>query len=237
MGCWVIQTGTMQVTPSEVDETLLLHPDVEDAATFPVADAKFDAVVGAVVVLRPGAFLRPRDLKWFVSTHLSCFKVPQRIVIADSIPAVPRRALAQALGLASSVCASSIFSIQEKGRGAPLYVVGASEGLRIRSERPVFGIREPEIAQLPPPHTLEHVAANCVHALRRFQADGPYALAASEASRAVAIEMARQLEQAAESVDFVALFKSSGVAGPRLPYDRRHSWAGRAVDAALVAVE
>src|SRR5579883_1684139 len=227
----------MEVSPVEVDEAMLLHPDVEQVATFPVADAKFGSVVACAVVLRKGSTARARDLKWFAGMHLASFKVPQRIVLVDSMPAVARCEMAQALGLPAATQRSLVFPIQPEGQGSPVYFVGATRDVRLRSERPVYGILEPEIAQLPPPHTLEHVAAECVHALRRVQPDGPYALAASDGSRRLAIEMARQLEQAGESVDFVALLKSRGFAGPNLPYDRRHSWAGRTVDAALVGVQ
>jgi hypothetical protein len=223
----------MEIAPAEVDEVLLSHPAVDQAVTFPVPDAKFGECVAVVVVLRPGAKVRPRDLKWFAFTHLASHKIPQRIVMLDSIPRVARRALARLLGFRERFQPSRVFPIQPDGIGEPLFVIGDAA---VRSDRPVFGIREPDPAELPPPHTLEHAAAECVHALRRFQPEGPYALAASEASRSLALEMARQIEQTGERIEFVALVRSKSTAPRMLAYDRRHSWTGRTVNAGLARV-
>jgi hypothetical protein len=232
-----IQNGALDVSPVEVDEVLLSHPDVDQAMTFPVPDVKFGESVAAAVVLRPGASIRPRDLKWFAFMHLASYKIPQRIFVMDSIPGVARRGLARVLGLRASQGNAAVVPIRIDGAGAPLFVVGAADDFRSALDRPVFGIREPDLAHLPPPHTVEHVAAECVHALRRFQAEGPYALGATDASRGVALEMARQLEQAGERVDFVALFGPDQKGRSKLRYDRRHSWPGRTVYVGFASVQ
>ncbi len=224
-----IKVGSLRVFPHEVDQVLLAHPDVAHALTFPIPDAKFGESIGAAVVLREGAIVQARELKWFAFTHLASHKIPHRMVMLESIPMVERSMMAEALGWKPAGGASSVFCIQP-GEGAPLYVVGAQREFRIRSQQPVWGIREPDLAQLPPPHTVEHVAAECVHALRRFQPEGPYRLGAADRSRSVALEMARQLEQAGERIEFVALLGRGEFNGPQLRYDRRHSWTGRMVD-------
>jgi hypothetical protein len=223
------------VYPFEVEEALLAHPDVDEAVSFPVPDAKFGASVAAAVVLRSGANVRTRDLKWFAFTHLASYKVPQRLIVMDAIPKVDREALAQILGLARGTPSATIIPIRTDGSGSPIFVVGEADGSRLRTHRSVYRI---DLSQLAPPHTVEHAAAECVHAVRRVQPEGPYTLAAAEGARSVAIEMARQLEQAAEYVEFVALLKSGG-RGPQreLRYDRRHSWPGRTIDAHLAGVE
>src|SRR5262249_8263262 len=96
-----IRYGTMCVSPFEVDQALLLHPDVAAAAAFPVPDGRFGETVAAAVVLRDGASVEPRDLKWFAFTHLATHKVPQRILFVDSIPKLARRKLAGVFGLGS----------------------------------------------------------------------------------------------------------------------------------------
>ncbi|GEM_PF-3748545 len=224
----------MEVYPREIERVLLLHPDVERAVAFPIPDAKFGETAGAAVVLYPGATVLPRDLKWFAFTHLAAHRIPQHVLVLDSIPPVAREELARVLGL-GSLPAAAVVPIKPPGPGSPIFIVGPAQD--VHADRPVFGIREPDLAQMPPPHTVEHAAALCIHALRRFQADGPYALGASEASRAVAVEMARQLEQAGEQVEFVAVFKSGGTPQTVLPPDRPHSWAGRILNASLAAVE
>ena len=238
--CWgnldaSIRNGTLKVSPVEVDQTLLLHPDVDEAVTFPVPDAKFGESVAAAIVLRKGASIRSRDLKWFAFTHLPSHKIPQRLLVLDAIPRVARDALARALGLTATARPASVYVIQTHGDGVPLFVVGAIP--EVRSSRPIFRICEPDLSTIPQPHTVEHVAAECVHALRRFQPDGPYALGASHASRGIAIEMARQIEQTGDRIEFVALFKSEAEdARPHLPYDRRHSWPGRTIDVGVAGI-
>ena len=213
-----------------------MHPDVEDAATFPIPDAKFGSVIGCAVVLRGGATVRARDLKWFATTHLQSFKVPQRIVMVQSIPAAGRARMAESLGIAHRSQACSIFKMKGEGEGAPVYVIGAKEEPRFRSGRPLYGIVVPEISKLPPPRTIEHAAAECIHTIRTFQPDGPYALASPPASREIAIEIARQIELAGEPVEFVAIV--AGEWEPRaFPGNRRRLWAGRTVDAAFVGIE
>ena len=53
----VINRGGQKVAPGEVEEVLLSHPDVVEAAVFSVPHARLGADVAAAVVLRPGATL------------------------------------------------------------------------------------------------------------------------------------------------------------------------------------
>jgi hypothetical protein len=101
-----------------------------------------------------------------------------------------------------------------KSRGAPLVLMAPglayrSLAKRLDSMNPVIGITPPSLEILPPPHTIEHVAAECVRMLRRYRAHGPYALAGWRSEGLIALEMARLLEQEGESVAFVALLNAS----------------------------
>jgi Thioesterase domain len=80
---------------------------------------------------------------------------------------------------------------------------------RLDSHYPVIGITPPSLEHLPPPHTIEHVAAECVRMLRRYRPEGPYALAGWRAEGLVALEMARFLEEDGEKVTFVAMLDAS----------------------------
>ena len=51
----MIVTGGENVLPAEVEEVLLRHPDVADAAVVGRADPEWQEAVAAVVVLRDGA--------------------------------------------------------------------------------------------------------------------------------------------------------------------------------------
>lgn len=103
--------------------------------------------------------------------------------------------------------------------GLPLVLIASTAAFRRLSARldpdhPVIGITPPSLEHLPPPHTIEHIAADCVRALRRYRPRGPYALAGWKAEGLVALEMARLLEEEGESVAFVAMLDASGLVSP-----------------------
>jgi hypothetical protein len=103
---------------------------------------------------------------------------------------------------------AQIFAIRP-GDGIPLFVVAPQEidvARAVDAHRAVYGIAAPDLTHLSQPHTIEHIAAECVRALRSFRPSGPYALGGWQADGVVAIEMARQLETEGEEIDFVALF-------------------------------
>lgn len=85
----VINRGGEKVSPREVEEVLLSHPAVSEAAVFSIPDAKLGENVGAAVVLKPGEKIAAEDLKRFVSGHLAYFKVPARLWPVSEIPKGP----------------------------------------------------------------------------------------------------------------------------------------------------
>jgi acyl-CoA synthetase (AMP-forming)/AMP-acid ligase II len=100
----IIDRGGEKISPREVDDVLLDHPSVLEAATFPLAHPVLVQEVAAAVVLRPGASLAPHDLRVFAAERLAGFKVPSRVVVVDAIPKGPtgklqRDRLAEQLGL------------------------------------------------------------------------------------------------------------------------------------------
>jgi acyl-CoA synthetase (AMP-forming)/AMP-acid ligase II/acyl carrier protein len=101
----VINRGGQKVAPGEVEEALLSHPDVLEAAAFSIPHARLGADVAAAVVLRPGATLSAPKLRDFVRKRLASFKVPGLIRIVPDIPKggggkIKRAELAAALSLA-----------------------------------------------------------------------------------------------------------------------------------------
>jgi acyl-CoA synthetase (AMP-forming)/AMP-acid ligase II/acyl carrier protein len=82
----VINRGGQKVAPGEVEEALLSHPDVVEAAAFPVPHARLGADVGAAVVLRSQATADAHKLRDFVRKRLAGFKVPGLIRIVPAIP-------------------------------------------------------------------------------------------------------------------------------------------------------
>ncbi|TFD70860.1 long-chain-fatty-acid--CoA ligase [Cryobacterium gelidum] len=82
----LIITGGFNVSPSEVEETLLSHPDINDAATVGLPSPNGGEDVVAVVVLRSGAELDVTAVREYCRTRLSAYKVPRRIVEVDDLP-------------------------------------------------------------------------------------------------------------------------------------------------------
>ena len=80
----LINRGGEKIAPSEIDDVLLAHPAVAQAAAFGVPDAKYGEEVWAAVVLKGDA--DAERLQAFCRTHLADFKVPKVIRIVSAIP-------------------------------------------------------------------------------------------------------------------------------------------------------
>jgi acyl-CoA synthetase (AMP-forming)/AMP-acid ligase II len=102
----IINRGGEKIAPVEVDEALLEHPAVLQAVTFAVPHPRLGEAVAAAVILRPGAAASEAELRAFAAERLADFKVPDRVLIVDTLPKGPtgklqRIGLAQKLGLAT----------------------------------------------------------------------------------------------------------------------------------------
>lgn len=81
----LIIVGGFNVAPSQVEEQLLAHPDVDAAAVIGVPSPSGEEVVAAVV-LRDGAAFDPEALRAFCRARLTPYKVPKRIVRVSELP-------------------------------------------------------------------------------------------------------------------------------------------------------
>jgi acyl carrier protein len=82
----VIHKGGQKVAPAEVEGALLSHPDVIEAAVFPVPHGRLGADVAAVVVLRQDTKVSAEGLRDFARERLAGFKVPGLIRFVPEIP-------------------------------------------------------------------------------------------------------------------------------------------------------
>ena len=104
----IINRGGEKIAPREVDEVLLTHPAIAEAATFALPHASLGEDVAAVVVFRPGMTVSKAELIGFVSKRLAYFKVPRSIYFVESLPKgaggkLQRNMLAQRLNDAVAV--------------------------------------------------------------------------------------------------------------------------------------
>jgi len=97
-----INRGGEKISPLEIDEALLKHPDISEAVAFGVPHDTLGEDIAAAVVLRTGAKIGPNEIRAFLRDHIAPFKVPRRLLIVDQIPKGPtgkiqRRKLGEAL--------------------------------------------------------------------------------------------------------------------------------------------
>ncbi len=82
----MIVSGGENVYPAEIEECLLTHPAVAEAAVVGVDDEEFGQRLKAFVILAPGAHATEDDLKQWVRDHLARFKTPRDVVFLDILP-------------------------------------------------------------------------------------------------------------------------------------------------------
>ncbi|MBT4934435.1 MAG: AMP-binding protein [Rhodospirillaceae bacterium] len=102
----IINRGGEKISPREVDEVLLDHPDIAQIVTFAMPHDKLGEEVAAAVVLNEGSEADERSIRDYASSRLADFKVPRKVVILEEIPKgatgkVQRIGLAEKLGLTS----------------------------------------------------------------------------------------------------------------------------------------
>ena len=82
----MIITGGLNVYPAEVENMIYTYPGVQETIVFAIPEPKRGHVIGAAIVPRPGAALVEKELLTFLRANLANFKVPDRIVIRESLP-------------------------------------------------------------------------------------------------------------------------------------------------------
>ncbi len=88
----MIVSAGYNIAAPEVEEALLRHPDVTEAAVVGVPDAERGQIARAFVVLRDGV---PRDertveaLRAFTKAEITPYKCPRSVVFLDALPRTP----------------------------------------------------------------------------------------------------------------------------------------------------
>jgi fatty-acyl-CoA synthase len=85
----MIVSGGENVFPREVEELLITHPAVADAAALGVEDEDFGQRLRAFVVLREGESVSAEEIQSFVKDNLARYKVPRDVVFMDELPRNP----------------------------------------------------------------------------------------------------------------------------------------------------
>lgn len=82
----MIITGGLNVYPAEVENMIYTYPGVQETIVFAILDSKRGQVLGAAVVARSGSQVGEKELLAFLRANLANFKVPDRIVVRESLP-------------------------------------------------------------------------------------------------------------------------------------------------------
>ena len=82
----VIISSGYNIYPDEVDDVLVAHPAVLEAATIGVPDVRRGETVKAFVVLKEGQTPTAEELVEYSRKQLAAYKIPRKIEFRDSLP-------------------------------------------------------------------------------------------------------------------------------------------------------
>lgn len=93
----VIRRRGENVSAAEIENALLAHPSVGEAAAVGVPSELGEDEIVAYVAPRPGATIDTEELRAFVRERLADFKVPSTVHVRDSLPRTPTERVAKHL--------------------------------------------------------------------------------------------------------------------------------------------
>jgi acyl-CoA synthetase (AMP-forming)/AMP-acid ligase II len=85
----LIIKGGENIAPREIDEALLRHPDVLEAAAFAIPDPNYGQDIAVAVIAKPDRRIDVDALRSWAITELGRYKAPARIYVVDDVPKGP----------------------------------------------------------------------------------------------------------------------------------------------------
>ena len=83
----MIISGGVNVYPKDIEEVIVQHPAVLEAAVFGIPDEKWGESPVAAVTLADSGTITPEELKQWINQHVSAkFQRVQRVIIMDELP-------------------------------------------------------------------------------------------------------------------------------------------------------
>jgi acyl-CoA synthetase (AMP-forming)/AMP-acid ligase II len=82
----VIVRGGENLSPGDIEDVLLTHPTVLDAAVVGIPDEQWGEGVAAAVVAKKGASIDVAELQAYVKEHMRSSRVPQLVEVWDELP-------------------------------------------------------------------------------------------------------------------------------------------------------
>ena len=85
----MIVSGGENLFPGEVEELLITHPAIDEAAVIGVDDEEFGKRLAAFVVVAPGQTISEDEVREHVKRNLARFKIPRDVHFLDELPRNP----------------------------------------------------------------------------------------------------------------------------------------------------
>ncbi|CUQ67368.1 class I adenylate-forming enzyme family protein [Candidatus Nitrospira inopinata] len=85
----MIKSGAYRISPTEIEEVLLQHPQILETGVVGIEDPILGQKICAVVVLKEEGFLTQRDLMGYCAQRLVPYKRPKVIAIVSALPKSP----------------------------------------------------------------------------------------------------------------------------------------------------
>ncbi|MGA1870286.1 MAG: class I adenylate-forming enzyme family protein [bacterium] len=85
----LIIKGGVNIVPSQIDETLISHPSIKEAATIGKPDILLGETIKSYVVVKDGFHTDSKELKIYCKEKLGDFKTPAEFVFIDALPKGP----------------------------------------------------------------------------------------------------------------------------------------------------
>ena len=82
----IIKSGGYKLSALEIEDVLLAHENIREAAVIGVPDKTWGESVAAAVTLKKGASLDLADLKQWCGGRMSAYKIPKRLQVVDDLP-------------------------------------------------------------------------------------------------------------------------------------------------------
>ncbi len=82
----MIKSGSHRIAPKEIEDVVMEHFEVSEAAVVGVEDEILGEAIWLFVVLKPSSNCKLGEIKKHCRRLLPAFKVPHKVVITDALP-------------------------------------------------------------------------------------------------------------------------------------------------------
>jgi acyl-CoA synthetase (AMP-forming)/AMP-acid ligase II/acyl carrier protein len=130
----IINRGGEKISPREIEEALLDHPEVAEAVAFAVPHVSLGEDILAAVTFRRADLPQTPDLRHFLADRIAAFKVPRQILVLSEIPKGPSGKVQR-----SVLSERFRFGLRSGWEGQPRCAAQQNEGLLHQTVARIWG--------------------------------------------------------------------------------------------------